>query len=930
MNVPHKNSLLAMLRALLLVSSALVFTAAQAQDEAASDEESTAADDAKELGKVVITGSRIARTEVEGPSPVVIINREQIEREGFTTVQDALKSLSQASGVVQNELFTGGFTNNANSIDIRGLGPGRLLLLVDGRRAADYPLPYNGQSNIVNIAALPLVAVDRIEVLSGGASAIYGSDAVAGVVNIILRRDLGNSIDMNVRVGDTKDGGFGTTRFQAVGGFLGRKWNITYAAEFLERDPLFANQREFMDSKDDTPSPNGGVEDVNVLELDLFTGEWLDPDLTAGCGGFPNMVRSERPDGRSYCGNKTTSAETTVINGRDQANFYTAASLELGDRHEVYGSFNYFTVDADIDSGFRFYQRQVYDPTSPGTFLTDNFGVPGAYTLTQRILTNEEIGGPNLWTYDEEVIDFSIGFRGELFSPLWSYDVIYSRSDYNLDRDRRLIVNDLAAAVFYDEVGGGDPFGFGFPVATLDRAAYYSPITPAIWDGMTEVSEDAATSTSESITAVIRGDLFDLPAGTVSMAAVIETGSQEYGIFLDPLLVEGGYYFGLTGTGGGGERDRDAIGAEFQIPVTSRLNISAAVRQDDYKVTGNTADKLTFNLGAEYRPTSKLLLRGSRSTSFRAPDMHFVFAAPSGFFTTVDDLYLCQRDEPGVPLDACTFADDNIMGARQGNPNLQEEEGDSLTLGFVWEPIDNLSISADFYDIDLSQAVVDNPLSRILEIEADCLLGIKDISSGECVDAVSRVRRNTDSGTINFERIEEITTGPVNASNLDVQGVDATLQYSIQANSGWRYAFDLGWSHSLSFDFGVFPEDEVNDIRSTGTRDWRSRVRGSVGVGYKDFNATLFGERFGSALSADNIATGIGRSLGSITNFNLTASYGFLDNKASVSIIVNNLFDQTPQNDSTNTSYPYFDIFSYGQFVVGRTIYGQFRYRFDY
>ena len=116
MNVPLKNSLSAMLKALLLVSAALVFTAAQAQDEASDDTTAEAAEDAKELGKVVITGSRIARTEVEGPSPVIIIDREQIEREGFTTVQDALKSLSQASGVVQNELFTGGFTNNANSI----------------------------------------------------------------------------------------------------------------------------------------------------------------------------------------------------------------------------------------------------------------------------------------------------------------------------------------------------------------------------------------------------------------------------------------------------------------------------------------------------------------------------------------------------------------------------------------------------------------------------------------------------------------------------------------------------------------------------------------------------------------------------------------------------------------------------------------------
>ena len=185
----------------------------------AQDEEEVTQEEAKKLDKVVITGSRIARTQIEGPSPIVIIDREQIDREGFTTVAGVLKSLSQANGVVQNEFWSaqfGGFTANANSIDLRDLGPGRLLLLVDGRRLADYPLAYNGQSNIVNVSAIPLVAVERIEVLSSGASAIYGSDAVAGVVNIILRKDLGNSLDMNILSGGTSDGGGSTTRFHGV------------------------------------------------------------------------------------------------------------------------------------------------------------------------------------------------------------------------------------------------------------------------------------------------------------------------------------------------------------------------------------------------------------------------------------------------------------------------------------------------------------------------------------------------------------------------------------------------------------------------------------------------------------------------------------------------------------------------------------------
>jgi outer membrane receptor protein involved in Fe transport len=909
----------------------------------AQEDGTSTQDDTKILDKVVITGSRIARTQVEGPSPVVIIDRAQIEREGFTTVQDVLKSLTQANGVVQNELKLDSFTQNANSIDLRGLGPGRLLLLIDGRRASDYPLAYNGQSNIVNIAALPLVAVDRIEILSGGASAIYGSDAVAGVVNIILRRDLGNSLDMNVRVGDTKDGGFETTRFQAVGGFLGSSWNVTYAFEFMQRDPLFAYQRDYMDSNDDNPIPSGRNNSFNAIEVNLFqpffnsigapATELIDPGPTA-CDPFDNQVYATIEGRGSYCGNKTINAETTLINGRDQANVYTAASIELGDSHELYGTFNYFQVDAEVDSGFRFWQLAAYDPSSPDPWLGLVFGPPGAYHLTQRRLTNEEFGGPNLWTVDEEVIDYSIGLRGELFSPLWAYDLIYSHSGYELEDQKTLIVDQAATDYFYTVLATEDdcldPFGFCFPVATLNRSTFFSPITPQVWDSITDQSTDIADTSNDVVTAVIRGDLFDMPAGPVAMAAVLEWGQQDYDIAIDQQIVDGGYFFGITGTGGGGERDRTAFGAEFQLPLHEKLNLSLAGRWDEYDIGVKKADAVTYNVGLEYRPFRQLLVRGSRSTSFRAPDMHYLFAAPSGFFTTVDDEYLCRRDEPGTPIDACTNSNVNIAGTRVGKPLLEEEEGDSFTFGFVLEPTDSISMSVDYYDIELNQAVVDNPLARILELEADCRLGIKDINSGECVDAVGRVTRNPADDTIFSEQIDSVDTGPVNATTLEVEGVDATFTYSYETITGATFGFDLSWSHQLHQYFAVFPEDPLVDIRDRGTRDWRSRVRGSINWDYKDWSGTLFGERFGSALSDDNIDSGVGRDLGPIWNFNLSLGYSFMDGKANIGLIINNLFDEGPKVDVTNGGWPYFDPFYYGQFVIGRTTYLQARYRFDY
>ena len=905
-----------------------------AQDETTDEEE------AKELDKVTITGSRIARTEIEGPSPVFIIDREQIEREGFTTVQGVLKSLTQATGIVQNEGFVGGFTQNANSIDLRGLGPGRTLILVDGRRVSDYPFPYNGQSNIVNISAIPLVAVDRIEVLSGGASAIYGSDAVAGVVNIILRKDYGNSIDMNVRFGTTDEGGMDTQRFQAVGGFLGQRWNLTYAVEHFNRDPLYASQRSFMASVLNNPNPAGRINSRNAVEIDIFASQlgaptYVDP---GNCDGFAgtDVVYSDRSDPvvdrRYYCGSPNWVGEQSMVNGRENTNVYLTGSLELGDTSELYASFNYFTLDAEVDSGFRYYfnQTPAYAPNSNSTSLAE-FGLPGGYVQLQRIFTDAEVGGRGAQngTYEEEVTDYAVGLRGDLFSPLWRYDIRFSSSNYDLERGRTLLVEENVQDYFFtswDETAA-DPFGFGYPVATINYANLYTAMTPEVFSTLTDVGLDFADSSSDVVQATITGDLFDLPAGPVGLAFVAEHASQDYDITLNQRLLDEEFW-GLTGTGGGGERDRSAAGLELSIPLHSMLTLTGAVRYDEYDDITEVDDAVTHNVGLEFRPFQSLLIRASHATSFRAPDMHFVFADPSGFFTNVTDEFLCQRDEPDVPIDDCTWNSVNIAGTRQGNPFLAEEEGETLTYGIVWEPTENFVLAVDYYEIELNDLVVDNPLGRILEIEADCRLGRRDINSGECSDAIRRVERNPDDGSLLSEQIVTIETGPVNASTLKSEGLDAKLNYSYATERFGDFGLGITWSHVLDTQWKVFPEDDLEYVRGIWT-DWRSRVRGSLGWSYKDFYTTLYGERFGSNRSQDNLRGVPGRDNGAWMSYNLSIQTDINEN-ASIALFINNLSNEGPPDDPSATGWPYFDYFTYFPAVIGREYYLSARYRFDY
>ena len=164
----------------------LVSVAQDSEEVVASEEVSESSDeDVEDVGRVTVTGSRIKRTDIEGASPLLVITRDDIDNAGFNTVFDAVSSLSQNTGETVGEQFQAGFNPNINAINLRDFGPGRTLVLVNGKRMADYPYPYNGEASSFNYASIPLAVVDRIEVLAAGASSIYGSDAIAGVINVI-------------------------------------------------------------------------------------------------------------------------------------------------------------------------------------------------------------------------------------------------------------------------------------------------------------------------------------------------------------------------------------------------------------------------------------------------------------------------------------------------------------------------------------------------------------------------------------------------------------------------------------------------------------------------------------------------------------------------------------------------------------------------
>ncbi|MCM2355463.1 MAG: TonB-dependent receptor [Arenimonas sp.] len=905
-------------RSVLARSLALALTlpfafSAAAQEATDEDEEST--DETTQLDAVEVVGSRIKRAEIEGPSPVTVITSAQIEAEGFNTVYDALNTLTQTTGSIQNELTQSGFTPNAQVLNLRGLGPGRVLTLINGRRAADYPLPYNGQSNFVNLSSVPAAAVERIELLAGGASAIYGSDAVAGVINIVLKTNFEGQY-LSYLTGKPSRGGAPTNDVQWVGGTTGERWSLTYAVEYFDRGAMYASERDFMDSYRDDPSvdPSAATAVQGIRLRDRLNGPgalgtgplsqvWQDGEtLESTCarwgGDFEIDTRTNQPNplnNGSWCGYYGYPATQAIRNSDENISGYIYGTLDINDNLQGFASLN------------------VWDSQASAASSTQCWSVPLDYDVNfgsimdgQRIFTPAEVGGDEAQqtVFNEQAIDFSAGLRGSMMDNRFDWDFTVSHSRYETNNDRpRFLAQELTNFFLGPRLGTVS----GYAAYALNQDRYFNPITPAEFAAMSTIVKTRADSSASTAQFVLSGDLFELPAGPLSFAAVLEAGTQEYELNADPRILPGqNIIYNLTGTGGGGDRNRYAFGTEFAIPVTDTFKATLAARYDLYDDITQVDNAFTWNAGLEWRPLDNLLFRGAYSTSFRAPDMHFIFADESGFFATVFDEYACRN--AGNTVTQCGNAatwNYSAFGVRQGNPDLEEEEGNSFTVGMVWDIADNLSFTVDYYKVELEGVVGDISSAYILQNEADCRLGTDrqgnavDGSSAFCQFILNSVIRTV--GGPNDGRIEQVNRGPINRSYISNEGIDASLRYDMDTDRYGNFSYQLSWSHVLDQKFAEFAGEPRESYRDDLTNfDFRSRMRGSVSWEYKDLNVTVFGLRYGSL---PNWAE-TGR-IAPYHVYNLNVGYEFTEN-FSANLIVNNVLDKIAPKDDTFFTYPFF------------------------
>ena len=867
------------------------------------------AQDTQALQGVQVTGSRLLRVQSEGPTPVTVIRGADVERLGYKNVFDALSGLTENTGFTQGEDYGNTFTPAANAISLRGLGPNHTLTLINGRRLADYPTAYDGQVNFVNLSNIPTALVDRIEILNGGASAVYGSDAIAGVVNIILKRQV-DGVQLNVKAGGTEAGSGENLRVQLSGGIDGDTLKGVWGLELSKRQPIWSRQRDFM-----ADTTLGGAAPTAVAtRRNADTGAYVDPGSACDALGglFDGSTRHYQAGSRNYCASgRAQPSYWTTQTGNQSANLATLLDYAVSPKA---------TLFTELLLGVAKTENNTRGPNwtslgaSSGYFRNANSGELETWT---RRLAPEELGGVTNFNREwrDTTGNLAVGARGELGAG-WGYEVAYNASGYR----SKTVTPRLLSSVdsfFLGPQQGTD--ADGIPIYAPDPARLYTPLSPADYASISGRSDGDNRSWNHGLTASIHGEVYQLPAGAVQLAAVAEVGAQGFSNRADPRLGQGVFYNTKEVSTVKGTRQRQAVGLELNAPLSRTLTATLAGRYDDYAFSGRHDDKFTYQAGLEFRPGQDLLLRASHATSFRAPDMNYIYTAESrGYYASSTDYYRCAQ--AGQPLATCEYRNlsPGFNYVSNGSADLKSENGRSWGLGAVWSPSRQFDASIDFWKIEIKDLVTTLDADKLLRDEADCRAGTRDPASPTCLDALARVRRNPADAVVRPGEVNEIAVNPINAAQESTRGYDVTVRYRWATQDWGRYQIGAKYTKVQSFVYQQFEGDSSgNRVGTRDFTDWPEKVSLVLDGTWGDWSSTLTANRTGRIPDGD-AGWVPGQWL-----YNLSAGWQ-LSKNTRLAVIVNNLTDKTVRDDSAG--WPFYPVGYYSPH--GRQGWVEFEHRF--
>ncbi|MEJ0084720.1 MAG: TonB-dependent receptor [Pseudomonadota bacterium] len=899
------------------------------------------AQEGEELTEITVIGSRIPRLKQEGPAPITVIDSRQIENAGLTSVPDVLKVLTQNSGATQSQQAYGAadFTPGSDQVDLRGLGPNHSLVLVNGRRIADFPLPLDGLSNFTDVSNIPIGMLDRVELLSGSASAIYGSDAIAGVLNFVLKKDV-EGVNFSYRYGSpTADGGGDSHHLSMSAGFSRDRFHAVFGLDLLDQRPLWMMDRSVQDSAADNPTTDSPIPRRNFLRIEPNEEVYIDPGQ-ATCDSLSSTnkgstIWGSRPgwgpyddeledygDGH-YCGSLESTGYGTILNERRGATGFASLNFELSDTTTLFADILVGVSKVKLFKDVQEWNYMDAVGNEDGTFFNDRIeDLDNWY----RIFTPEEMGGLERGTVntDQKTITITPGIKGSI-GDAWKYEAYLNHSEYKLTASFPLIVASAANELFLGPQTGVDEDS-GLARFDADPARLYTALTRAEYDSIfaRSIYKPEARNDYGSFT-LTNGELFHLPAGPVGFAANIEAGNQAYALNPDPLAL-GYYYFSWQDQTGKGSRNHWSGSYEFRVPVASMLELSTAGRYDSYHFGGNDVGKFTYNFGVEFRPLDTLLVRGYYGTGFRAPDLHYVFAGSGQVESGGNDYYYCRTEEPDEDIGDCSLADIGVIAIRNGNRDLKPETSKSWGAGLVWSPNDNFLVSLDYFDVKLSEQVVNLRVDNVLETEADCRLGETrngtpvDIDSPTCQDAIDRIVRYPDDGPISPGEVNTVRVNPINIANESTDGVDFGIRYKWPIGES-SLTFDASYTKVFNHESQQYAGDPIIDqfLPDSGFDIPRSKANASVTFDTGKWSATLHALRIDKLPNWDEDGF-----ISASVWLNASADYKISD-ALSARLTIDNLTDKGPVRDPTYASYPYYDNSWFD--TVGRTVFFTVNYQ---
>ena len=957
---------------ILLLSLALCCSGMTVAQDAGEEEE------AADLEKISVTGSRIKRTDIEGPAQVITIDTEVMSERGYTTVYEALTDLTINNGFKFEGPEAQLFTPDVQTLNLRGFGVGTTLVLINGKRLTNYPAAYQSNTTVFNFGAIPIAAVERIEVLAQGASAIYGSDAVAGVINIILRSDI-DETTINALWGTPTetDSSRGDMRVQLLNGKTYTRGSYTFTLEYQRREEVLGRHfDEFDDQQEDYPYGQGYY-DRSALILDNFKGvfdptnryrdpaTYGDPDAVCSASGG-GMVYAFRPNAGYFCGDPQSGAPATnFLNDKEAWSAYFSGRYEINDSGlEAFVDLLYYDANSRSNNQWIFISEEILDLTQPDTV---GFGFFDWYTV-QRLWNEKELGMDLAEKYDDTAWTASGGLRG-VFADVHDWELSFNYSEYEFESQRpwfkwREVIDNmlglhLGPSFFGTDWWTGGTLGEGLEFGLGDPNNVFGPANQALRDSIGTQSY-GNESKDLFVAYTMSGDLLEMPAGPLAYALVLEYEDTDIEYVPDDLLtqpapdtdafgnpiigLDGSGWWRLTGYNGEGDRQRWSIGTELRIPVFDMLTLNVAARYDDYDSTSTSfGSDLTPSASLEFRPFGNLLVRAGYTESFRAPDMASVFVR-SGFFTGGFDyvscyeqyVYLFGTDEgfdPGDCDPSSLFAF-RVPAEEFEEEPLDAETGENWWAGFSWDIMDSLNLTVDYTNMKLEDRVLQQSVQGLLNDEYACYFD-EQPSNSSCDDVAERIVRGIDP-TTGLSYISQFYVTSLNQYEEEGEFIDVRLTYTLNTEVG-VIRFDGLYNNMLSHTQRLTPESEENDLKNdpiVGGWDFRSSFTGSISWAYRDFASTLTAIYRGST-TVFNCTTQnngcISRVTGedyyetenwwidSYTTWNWTASYAFTDSMLA-RVRVQNLFDEKPPSDDTMlaTDNPWYNIYVYPGAGIGR------------